>query len=181
MVDWRLACLPLAVSIWHWWVLWKHAGEVPVEQVWVVLQGLHVVWVIVEEDWAVELETTAKTSDHEPDGVAVGDKASGIEILDWQLTDHQKTEGNTDLGAGSVVGWVKVRLVDWSGHLAEVAVTWEPRSQDGHVTLSLWGEGWKLFLKSVLGQTEANKLIVLNVLRNLWVHLSSLEIIISIL
>ena len=180
MVHWCLACSPLAVRIWHWWVLREHSRQVPVEQVWVVGEGLHVEWMVVHHDWAVRSETTAETSNKEPHGVAVGNKASSIKVFDWELTDHHQTKRNAHLSAGSVVSPVKVGSVDWSGHLGHLAAG-EPSSKDSQLSLSQWSPGWHLFLKSVLGHTEADKFVVLHVGGNLWVNLSLLEVIVSIL
>lgn len=82
MEHWVLSSLPLAVRVWHWWALWKHAADVPVEEVWVVAQSLHVERVVVQDDWSVRLETTADASDHEVHDVEVGNPATGVKILD---------------------------------------------------------------------------------------------------
>lgn len=49
------------------------------------------------------------------------------------------------------------------------------------MTLGLRGPGGHRLLKSVLGHTETDKVVVLNVLSDLGVNLSSLEIIIGVL
>lgn len=63
---------------------------------------------IVHNKWAVRFETTAKTTDNKPDHPNVCNAASGVEILDRQLTNDGDTESTTDLSTGSVIGPVPV-------------------------------------------------------------------------
>ena len=53
MEHWVLSSLPLAVRVWHWWALWKNAADVPVEEIWVVTESLHVKGMIVQDNWSV--------------------------------------------------------------------------------------------------------------------------------
>ena len=91
MVDWGLTSSPFSVCVGHWWVLWKHASHVPVEQVWVVGQGLGVEGVVVQNDWAVGSKTAAETSNNKPHAPDVGEAASSVEVFDWQFTDNGET------------------------------------------------------------------------------------------
>lgn len=176
--NWLLASSPFAVSIWHWWVLWKDASKSPFTQVWVVHQSFSVEIVAKEYNWTVSFKTTANTSNNEPHAVAISNYTSSIEILDWELTDNQKTKSTTDLSASSVAGPVKVRLIDWSWCLL---LTWVPRHHNCQFTLSSWSEGWESLLKNMLGNTKADHFVVCDVLSGLWVHLSLVKIIPSIL
>jgi len=178
--HWVLACSPLAVCVGHWGVLGQHARHIPVEQVGVVSQSLSVEGVVVHHNGSVVSQTAAKTSDNEPHAPNVRKAASSVEVFNWQFTDHRKTESNTDLSAGGVVSPVEVGAVDGSSNLVHLTAG-EPRSKEGELTLGLGSPGGHRLLKSVLGHTEANKVVVLNVLSNLGVNLSSLEIIIGVL
>ncbi len=123
--DWLLSGPPLSVGIWDWWVLWQHVAQGPVDQIWVVHQCLRVEWVIVKHDWTVKQKSTATSSDAVVDDEGVGESASGVEVLDWELTDGEKSEDDSHLGLGGVAGHVEVRLVGWSGDLSALA-SWEP-------------------------------------------------------
>lgn len=46
---------PLAMCIWHWWVLRQHAGHIPVEEIGVVSECLSMESVIVHNNWTVAL------------------------------------------------------------------------------------------------------------------------------
>ena len=87
MEDWVLTSPPLAVCIWDRWALWQDAAHVPVEQVWIVAQCLHVECVIVHDNWTVVLHTLTETSNDEVHDVEVGDSTASVEILDGQFTD----------------------------------------------------------------------------------------------
>ena len=126
MVDWVLSGLPLAVGIWDWWVLWKNTGQGPAHQVWVVSQSLGVEGVVIQHQWTVVSETTARASDDVVNDPEVGESATSIEVLDWELTNGEETKNNSELGSGGVVGEVEVRLVGWSGHFLHFSF-WEPR------------------------------------------------------
>lgn len=180
VVDWGLASSPLSVCIGHWGVLGQHTGHVPEEQIGVVSESLHVEGVIVHNQRSVRLETAAKTSNHEPHAPNVGKAASSVEVSNWQLTNHSQTKSNTDLSAGSVASPVEVRLVDGSSDLRHVTAG-EPSSQNSELLLGLLGPCKLLFLESMLGHTETNKIVVLNVLSELRVDLSSLQVIIGVL
>lgn len=112
-----LACSPLSVRIGHWGVLRKDAGHIPVEQVWVVSKSLGVEGVIVHNQGSVVSETATESSDNEPHAPHVSKAASSVEVFNWQFTDDSETEGNTDLGAGSVVSPVEVGTVNGSSDL----------------------------------------------------------------
>ena len=48
--DWGLSCSPLSVGVWEGWVPWEDLGQVPVEKVWVVEEGLCVDGLIVHDN-----------------------------------------------------------------------------------------------------------------------------------
>ena len=125
MEDWVLTSPPFAVCIWNWWALWQDAADVPIEEVWVVAQCLHVEGVIVQHNRAVAVETTANSSDNEVHDIEVGDPATCVEILDWQFTNEPQAESNSELGASGVIGKVEVRSVHWPCHFFHFA-SWEP-------------------------------------------------------
>lgn len=125
MEDWLLPGSPLTVGIWDWWVLWKNTGESPVQQVWVVLQGLEMPWMVVENNWAVLEKTTATTSDAVVDNPDVGESASCIEVLDWEFTDGSESKEKSQLGVGGVGCEVEAGLMHWSGDMSGL-VSWEP-------------------------------------------------------
>lgn len=112
-----LACSPLAVRIWHWGVLRKDAGHIPVEQIWVVSKRLSVEGMIVHNQGSVVSKTTTESSDNEPHAPHVSEAASSVEVSNRQFTDHSKTEGNTNLSTGSVVSPVEIGTVNGSGDL----------------------------------------------------------------
>ena len=85
--------------------------------------------VVVHHDGAVVQQTSAETSDHEIHTVEVGDPATGVEVLDRQLTDHEQAEGNSHLRPGGVVSVVEVRPVCWSVHGVKALASGEPRFQ----------------------------------------------------
>ena len=136
--------------------------------------------VVVHNNGSVVSQTTAETSDNEPHAPNVGKAASSVEIFNWEFTDNSETESNTDLSAGSIVSPVEVGTVNGSSDFVHLTAG-EPRSKKGELTLGLRGPGGHRFLKSVLGHTETDKVVVLNVLSDLGVNLSSLEIIIGVL
>jgi hypothetical protein len=178
--DGLLAGHPLAVSIGNWGVGGEHASDVPVEQVGVVGQGLCVVSVIVHHDGAVRAETATDTTDDKVNDPGVDKTATDVEVFDGQLTDYEHTEEATELGAGDVGGGVEVGAENGAGDLFHFTFG-EPGAENGEVVLSLVGPGGSALLEVVLGKTEANKLVVGNVLGGLGVDLSTLEIIISVL
>ena len=125
VVHWVLSSGPLSASIWYWWVLWQNAGQSPLEEVWVVSQSLRVEGMVPQDQWAVVSQTTAAASDDVVDDPEVGKGGSGIEVLDWELTDGEESEDHAELGTAGVVSEVEVRLVDWTGNLEHLAA-WEP-------------------------------------------------------
>lgn len=108
VIDWVLASSPLAVRIRHRWVLGQHAADCPVEQIWIVDQSLGVECVIVEHDWAISTQTTADTPNNEVADPAVGQEASRVEVLDWQLANHGESKKHTNLCPGCVVCPIEV-------------------------------------------------------------------------
>ena len=119
--------------------------------------------VIVHHNWSVALETATETTNHKVDDPAICEPATDVEVLDWQLTDHCETKKTSNLSAGSIVGPVEVRTVDRSGDFFHLS-TREPASKDSKLTFSFRSPGGHDFLKVVLGHTEANQVVVLNVL-----------------
>jgi hypothetical protein len=180
MEDGVLSSSPLSVCIGHWGVLGKDTGHIPVEKVGVVSKRLGMESVIVHDKGTVVSETTTNTSNHEPHTPDVGKAASSVEIPDWELTDNSETKGNTDLSTGSVTSPVEVGAVNGSGDFLHLTAG-EPRSKDSELALSLGSPGGHSLLKSVLGHTETDQIVILNVLGNLGVYLASLEIIVSVL
>jgi len=180
VVNGVLSGSPLSVCIGHWGVLGEDTGHIPVEQIGVVSKRLGVEGVIVHDNGSVVSETSANTSDHEPGAPDVSEAASSVEILDWELTDNSETEDNTDLSTGSVTSPVEVRTVNRSGDFLHLAAG-EPGSKDSELALSLGSPGGHGLLKSVLRHTKTDQIVILNVLGNLRVNLTSLQIIIGVL
>jgi len=125
VVDWHLACHPLTVGIWNRWVLWQDTGHGPVEEVWVVDEGLGVEGMVPEDGWSVVSETTAGSTDDVVDNPAVSESATSVEVFDWQLTDGEESKTNSELGSCGVVSIVEVRLVGWSSNFLQLSF-WEP-------------------------------------------------------
>jgi len=82
-------------------------------------------WMIVQNQWTVVSETTTTSSDDVVDDPGIGKSATSIEVLDWELTNAEKSEGYSKLGSAGVVGEVEVRLVGWSCNFIH-ASCWEP-------------------------------------------------------
>lgn len=137
MEDRGLSGFPFSVSVRQRRILGQDLCQVPIEEVWVVDQRLRVDGVIVHHDGARGAETSAETSDDEVDNPSVGDPASHVEVLDWQLSDEEQAKKASQLGAGSVVGPVEIRAVDGTSHNALHVAAGEPASKDGKVLLSL--------------------------------------------
>jgi hypothetical protein len=116
MVHRSLPGSPLSVSIGHRRVPGEDSGAGPVDEVWVVDQGLGVEGVVVEHDGSVGEEPTTQSSHHEVDAVGVGQPAPHVEVLDGQLADHEQTQSHSHLGAGGVGSPVEVGTVDGAGH-----------------------------------------------------------------
>ena len=108
MIHWVLGRSPLAVRVGHWWVLWENSADDPLSEIWVVEQCLGVHLMIIHHDWTVMQKTTAKTSDDEVHAVEVCNPATGVEILYWELTDHEETKSNSNLGPGGIICEVEV-------------------------------------------------------------------------
>ena len=180
MVDWSLASSPLSVRIGHRRVLGEDAGDGPVEQIGVVDQSLGVEGMVIEDKWAVVTETTADTSNNEVADPSVGQPASHVEILDGKLADDGETEEDTSLSSRGVIGPVEIRLVSRSGDHAEI-VSGEPALEHVDVVQGLGSPFELSLLKGVFRDTEANKLTILNVVRDLGVDSSSNSVIIGVL
>ena len=81
---------------------------------------------IIHHDWTVMQQTTAKTSDDEVHAVEVCNPTTGIEILDWKLTDYKESKCNSNLRSGCVVSEVPVRFISWSADIFKTSASWEP-------------------------------------------------------
>ena len=97
VIDWRLASSPLTVRIGHRWVLGQHTAAGPVEQVWVVHEGLGVEAVIVQHNGSVAAQTTADTPNEEVADPAIGQPAPHVEVLDRELADDGEAENDAQL------------------------------------------------------------------------------------
>ena len=181
MVHWLLSISPLSMGIWHWWVLWQDSGKLHPEHVWVVEERSHSVMVVVENDWSLMSQTSTSTSGHVSDQVDVYKGASGVETLDWQLSNDGKSKRASDLSSGDVAGHVPVGFGARSCEHLFVLALWEPRLEDCDVLLGLWGPAWKPLFDLLGRETEADKVVVLNVVWHLVVDHSSLSIIEGIL
>ena len=85
------------------------------------------------------------------------------------------------MSSGGIVGPVPVGLGDWSNDDVLSLALWEPRGKDVEILLGLLGPAWKPLLHGVLGETETNQVVVLNVFRSLIVSHPSHSIIECIL
>ena len=112
--------------------LGQHLGGGPEEEVGHVDEGLQVHLVTVHDKGSLLEETSGISSDHEVDTVEVGDPASDVEILDGQLSNDHKSEGDSQLTSGGVVGPVEIRLVSGSGDNVVESVSLEPGSKLYH-------------------------------------------------
>lgn len=180
MVHGVLSGSPLSVGIGHGRVGGQNPAQVPVEKVGVVSQGLRVLGVVVQHDGSGVTETSTDTTEDEEDDPTVSQPASSVEALDGELTNEPETDGTSELGTGGVVGPVEIRSVHGSSNFLHVS-SGEPGAEDSEVLLGLRRPVGGIFLKGVLRDTEANKLIVLNVLGDLGVQLSTVPVIIGIL
>lgn len=181
MEDWLLPGHPLSVSIWNWWVPWQHSADVPPVEIWVVQESSLVESVVVEYDWSLVTQTSADTLGHEEQEVCVGNPASDIEVLNWEFPDDSEAKEASYLSSSSVVSPVPGGVLGWSSDDIIHLTSWEPGLEDIKVLLGLRSPFWKPLLSLVSRQTEANKLVVLNVVSDLIVDDSSLSIIESVL
>ncbi len=108
MEDWSLSSAPLAMGIWNWWVAWQNSAHIPPEEVWIVEKSALMEPMVVEHDWSLESQTSANTTRHEKDHVCVGEPASHVEVLDWQLSNDGKTQEASNLCSRGIVGPVVV-------------------------------------------------------------------------
>ena len=181
MEDGSLSGPPLAVGVWNWRVSGKHPADVPPEEVWVVEQSSVVELTVVSHQGSLVPQTSAQATADEEHHPHVGEDASSVERLDWQLTDDGQAEQASQLSSGGVVGPVKVRLLNWShDHLVSLRVV-EPRLKDLQIGLSLLGPAWLPLLDLVGGDTETNELTILSVVSDLVVDNASLSVIVGIL
>lgn len=116
MVDRSLSCSPFKMGVGHSWVSGQHSGDVPIEQVWVVHQGLCVKSMVVQGDGSGSSESSSEPSDNKVNNPEVCEPASGIEALNGELSNDEESECASELSSGSVVCEIKVRSVDWSCH-----------------------------------------------------------------
>ena len=181
MEDRSLSGSPLAVSIGHRRVSRENAGDVPPEEVRVVQQRSHVELRVVGDHGSLVSETSADAVGHEDGHPTVGEDASGVEVLDGELTDDSETEKASQLGASSIVGPVEVGLLDGTNDHLLGSRAVEPRGEHIKVLLGFISPGGRPLLDLVRRKTEANKLAVLSVVGDLIVDHSSLSIIGSVL
>ena len=181
MEHWLLSSSPLSVGVWNWRVLWENSADVPPEQVWVVQQGSRVELMVVENNWSLVSQTSAESLGHEDDQVEVSEPASDVEVLDWKLSDDSQTKEASKLSSGGVVSPVPIGLRDRSHDDVLILILREPGLENVKVFLRLVSPGRKPLFHVVLRQTEADKIIILNVLGGLEVSHSSLSIIEGVL
>ena len=182
MIDWSLSHFPLEMHVWDWWVLWQESHQVEIEEVWVVQEDLGLMWLLVEEQRSGWEETSANTSNEEEGVVHIEDNSSGVEALDWELSNSHKTEDESSLGSVEVVEIGSgIRLEGWSGKELLWLVSWEPRFNNLKIVSSLISPFWKPLLNLMGGETETDELTILNVLWHLVVDHSSLLIIVGVL
>jgi len=109
LVEYRgLSGLPLSVCIGDRWVSGKDFSQVPVEEVWVVDEGLGMDGVVVHDNGARVAETSAESTSHEVDNPCISKPASHVEVLDWEFSNEEKAKEASELGARSVVSPVEV-------------------------------------------------------------------------
>jgi len=63
---------------------------------------------IVHYDWSCISQTSSETLRDEEVNVEIGNPASCIEILNWQFSNHQKTQEASQLSSSSIVSPVPV-------------------------------------------------------------------------
>ena len=150
MEDWSLSHLPLAVSVGNRRILGENAGDVPVEQVWVVGQCLGMDSLVVENDWPASLETTAKASNDEPADVEVGEPAPDVKVPDRQLSDDEETEQHSQLSSRGIGSKVPVRAVGGPCDDVLGPVSLEPRPQNSDVPSCFLCQVRHVFFQNVL-------------------------------
>ena len=91
MEYWSLSSSPFLVVIWNWRVSWQHSSQIPPEQVWVVQQCSRIEFLIVEYNWSSESKTSSESLGDEIVDVEIGQPASNIEVLNWELSNNSKT------------------------------------------------------------------------------------------
>ena len=64
--------------------------------------------VIVHYQWSSISETSSKTLGDEEVDVEIGQPASSVEVLNWKLSDCQKTQHTSQLSSSGVVSPVPV-------------------------------------------------------------------------
>jgi hypothetical protein len=180
VIDWSLTSSPLSVRIGNGWVLWQNLADRPVEEIWVVDQSLGVEGVIVEDQRAVSTQATADTPNNEVHDPTVGQPAPHVEVLDGELANDGESEDDASLGPRRIVSPIEIGPVGGARDHAQV-VPGEPALEHGVVVLGLGSELKLTLLKDVLADTEANKVAILDVLRNLGIDCSSHAIIKGVL
>jgi hypothetical protein len=108
MEDWSLPGAPLAMSVWNWWVAWQNTADIPPEEVWIVEESALMEPIVIEHDRSLVSQTSTNTTGHEEDHVSVGDPASHVEVLDWQLSNDCETQEASNLSSSGIVGPVVV-------------------------------------------------------------------------
>ena len=83
---------------------------------------------IVESQWSSSSEPSSESSHYEVNNPEVSEPASGIEALDWELSDHKESKSASKLSSSGVVCEIEVRSVDWSSHsiFKSLFGSWEP-------------------------------------------------------
>ena len=80
---------------------------------------------IPEHQWTVAAEATSSTSNEEVSNPEVSKSATGVEVLDWKLTNSEEPKNYSHLRSACVISEVEVRFVNWSGYFEHFA-SWEP-------------------------------------------------------
>ena len=135
---------------------------------------------IVQADRAVMAETLAERPHDKVGDPDICETTTGVKVFNWQLSNESETQKATDLSSCGVVGPVEVRLVDWSCDLLHFA-TGEPASKDGELAFGFRRPGRHDLLEVMFGHTEADEVVILDVLCFLRVNFSALHIIVGIL
>ena len=161
-----LASTPLAVCIRNWRILGKNTGEIPVEQVGVVHQGLGMKSVVVHHDGSVAPETSSATTEDEICDPTVGEANTNVEAFNWEFTNGEETKKASDLSTRGVIGPVEIGPVNWSGNFLHLAAG-EPTSENVQIVLSFLSPLRKVLLKNVFTHTETDQIVVLHILSSL--------------
>lgn len=113
MVGWLLVVFPLLGQAVGWGESWHSGVEQEPVKVWIVTEVLHVVLIGVSKDWSSV--SSVNTSEDKPSKGEVHNDTSGVESLDWQFSQNQKSKKSSELSSvSSVLLVVKVRSENWS-------------------------------------------------------------------